>query len=169
MTDNLTPDAQHHDDELAEFADRLLASDAPETLEMATKDQELLELQQTALRLERAFGSAQPDQAMAARIWANLKKEWRQHKRDSRASADSQWRRSFGFRRLARRQATAFALLAAVVAVVASILLLAPGAPTGDTLPGTAEGQSGLLPVIVLLGFALAGVLGWLAWRRGSR
>ena len=123
MTDNLTPDARNHDDALAEFTDQLLDGDAPEKLRMAAQDRELLELQNTVVRLKQAFGSGQPDEAVARRIRANLVKEWREAGPRGRTSAVERRPRSLGLHRLARRQVYALSLLATVLVVGVLVLL----------------------------------------------
>ena len=90
MADGLAPDAQHPDDELAEFTDQLLEGDAPETLEMTAHDRDLLALQEVIVRLKRAFDAGQPSDIVAGRIRDVLVAEWHRAGLDAQAESDQQ-------------------------------------------------------------------------------
>ena len=174
MTDNFTPESRQQDDELAEFTDQVLSEDMPESLDAVTQDQELLELQRIVVHMRQAFGADQPDEAMAERIRTNLVREWNRlgpgpGVRMDTVSPLDRLSRGLSIRRLTRGQAYAFSLLVMMVVVGVLVVLLSPDTSTGPTLPGAAQGESGLLPVVLVLGIALAGVLWWLIRRGRSR
>lgn len=174
MTDNLTPESRQQDDELAEFTDQVLSGDMPESLDAATQDQELLELQRVVVHVRQAFGADRPDEAMAERIRSNLVKEWNRigpgpGVRMDTVSPLDRLSRGLGLHRLTRGQAYAFSLLVVIVVVGVLVALLSPDTSTGPSLPGAAQGESGLLPLVLVLGIALAGILWWLIRRGQSR
>jgi hypothetical protein len=172
MDDNLSPCAQHHDDELAEFTDQLLSGDEPETLTMAAHDRELLALQEIVVRLKRAFETDQPDEDMTRQAQSHLVAEWHKAGFDAQAeSAWQRWQRNLTASRPAwqpssKRRRIHVAILIAVIGIVLFALLLIT-TPISDSLPGAAGGgQVGLGPAILILGFVLGGVVWWFIRRQ---
>jgi len=161
MPENMNPNEQkHYDDELARFADRVISGERPDVPEMAGNNQELAELMETVVSLERVIGSERPDPAMAKRIKANLMKEWEMS--GPAAERDSFWKRLWSAGGAApQRQLTGLVTAVGVVAlvVVASTLFLS--IPLGG-LPGSAPGG---VPTALVVGglVVLAGVLWWLS------
>jgi hypothetical protein len=173
MADQNTPNPQHLDDELARFTDSLLDDRDSEMLEATAQDQELSELQQTAVRLKRAFESDEPDKAMARRIRANLVKEWHDASPGARQGSGSlwqRWQRSLTLPRLASQQVYAFSAFIVIMVAGVLILVLSPDTSGGGNLPGSAGSLGELppfvLPVTLVLGVALAGVVGWFVRQR---
>jgi hypothetical protein len=169
MSDKSRDPSTHLDDALAAFSDRLLSGELSGSQEMFAQDQELRELQETAVRLHRAFESAEPPQAMADRIHDNLVAEWREA--GLGVEQIPFWRRWLqSDRRPAdvpiarRRPAYALAMAAAIVllGILASLLI-----PTiAPELTSTAGGGGDMFWLIFVLGIVVAGVVWWGARRK---
>jgi len=168
MADHLKPDAPDLDQQLANFTDAALSGAQLETQEMMTQNQELRALQETVLRLQRAFGTRAPDEAMANRVRSNLIAAWRQQQSDLQAESWWQrWSRRIAGGQTGRAWRPIYAL-AVVIVVILSMTLLFPGspAPGGGGLPGAAGGLGGLIPAMLILGVVLVAVCIWLIRRK---
>ena len=163
MTENLTPNEHDRDDDLAEFTNQLLSGESSNVMDKNTEEQEMRDLQDTVISMQRAFGQEEPDEALAARIRDALVAEWRRSGSDARPAnwfARLFWRNAASGRRRINR----LALAAATVLVVILGLVLSPSGQSGS-LPGTAL-QGNPTVAIVFLGFVLGGVLWWAIRRR---
>jgi len=164
MPEEHNPKTRDVDSLLAEFTDRVLSGQAAEASDMGIEDDEMLNLQEMAVRLHREFGLKSPDPAMARRIKARLAAEWQRS--GPAAQRETIWSR--GWRSLSsmfsggQRRVYVFALAAAAVIV---LVVVAVPLSAGIQLPGTAVGGGNLFPLILLAGFALVVVL-WLFSRR---
>lgn len=168
MPEQNSLDARRFDDELAEFADRLLAGERPGELELATEDSELYELQQVVVRMHDTFGPGEPDPAMTQRIRQKLVREWRHSEAGRRGAGVSLWDRLRGFvgpGGMAPGQVFALATVVVILVAGVAVLVLGPGADSGGDLPGAAL-PAGAVPALVLIVVALVGVVWWLAQRR---
>ncbi len=161
MSDDLRPDNSSLDDELARFADQLLAGGGPEKPGLAHMGREHHALEETVVRLDGAFRAAEPDRAMSSRIKANLFKEWQRS--GPQAQKPSFWQQRLGLPAALRLQWI-------VTAAVVGVLVLAYGLAGGFAAPSTGSAGSGSLTInpVWLVGgaIALAGVLALLLWRR---
>jgi hypothetical protein len=161
MSDKSRDPSIHLDDAIAAFSERLLSGELSGSQEMFAQDQELRELQETAVRLHRTFESAEPPQAMADRIYDNLVIEWREAGHG--APFWQRWLQSY--RRPADapvvRQRPVYALAMAAAIVLLGILasLLIPA--TTPELPGGAGGGGDMFWLIIVLGIVVVGVVWW--------
>jgi len=159
---------QYLDDELARFTDRLLAGEPPDTQESAGVDTELLEMQKTAARLNHAFGSGQPDRAMADRVRANLASEW--SRVFSRPRTASVWRNlrqgvstvGGGVRSASPTRRIVGWAFAAVVLI--ALVLLLPLDLSGELAGSAGQQSEGVINPVFLVGglVVLGGVVWWL-------
>ncbi|MCI0399358.1 MAG: hypothetical protein L0322_31090, partial [Chloroflexi bacterium] len=151
MPDPIVPDSPEFDDELAEFTDRLLGGEFDKTPELA-ETPELRRLQETVLRMQRAFGQEQPDLAMARRVESRLKREWPRSGLDRpKQSAWARWWQALTGRGSwqaprARRQAQTRALALALLVLLPVALVLLTGTETGRELLSGATVLFGLDP-----------------------
>lgn len=173
MTDHPTPNHSQLDERLAEFTDRLLDGSATEVeeLEMATQNQELLELQKIVSLLGSQARKQQPEEAMAARIKSRLVDEWEKHGPGSQVPPEKSrqpWWRIAPTKPAQRprgRQRQVFALALAGAALVVLLLLLPLvllSPPDGSTVTGAASIAP---PIILIVGFLVGGTLLWLLSR----
>lgn len=139
------------DDKLAKFTDQVLAGRRDRTASAA--DDDLLRLEDTVLRLSRAFPPRSPDSAAAKQMLVRLKARV---KREERAVTPSFWKRLFDFRSHPQFAMALAAVAVLVVAVIAVPSLSSNSAPvTGSALGGgsilTAAGLVGILALIYWL------------------
>jgi len=167
MADHLKPDTPDLDQQLANFTDEVLSDAQLETQAMMAQNQELRALQEIVLRLKRAFGTRQPDEAMANRVRSNLIAAWRQQQSDPQR--DAWWQR--WYRRIAGGQTgrvwrPIYALAVVIVVILATTLLFPASPAPGGGLPGAAGGLAGFIPALLILGVVLVVVYIWLTRRK---
>lgn len=152
-------DQKHYDDELARFADQVVGGEQPEVPAMDSSNQEMVELMQTVVSLNRVFKAERPDPAMARRIRANLLKEWEVS--GPAAEQDSFWKRLWSGQMAQPQMVTAIGVAALVVVAAGAVFLSSFGSLT----TGGSGGQ-GPVPTVLIVGglVVLAGVL-WLLSR----
>jgi hypothetical protein len=131
------------DDKLAEFTDQVLTGRADRTA--STADDDLIRLEDTVLRLNRAIPPHSPDNATMKQMLVRLKARVR---RDERTVKPSFWKRLFDF----QSNPQAGMILAAVVVLVLLVVTLPSLSLDGSSVTGTASGGGGIL--------AAAGVIG---------
>jgi len=168
MTESPKPnDFEKIDDELARFADRVVANEEPEMSEMSGQNQELLALEQTVTRLDRMSRASEPESAMSSRIRANLVREWQ--RAGQRAGKSSFWSRWLSMPSVTQPQ---LAGIAAAIVALALVVLALPVLVTGFAAP--VAGAAGNLDLsnipawFVAVGIGLIGVAGvlWFVFRR---
>ncbi|RPI29015.1 MAG: hypothetical protein EHM70_16115 [Chloroflexota bacterium] len=146
MHNQKKPDKRNQEDLLVEFTDRILAASKPEEVEMHQGDPELVEYEKMVVRVVKTYGSEQPGREAAARIRAELIREWRRsgYEQKRAAALKPRW-----FDRIRSWQpATVWGLAAVAAIMLAAIFLLPAGLET--VLPGTALADSDTLPFIIL-------------------
>jgi hypothetical protein len=165
MTKNPNEQAQL-DDELAKFADQIMGGEQPEVPLMEEgKNQELAELMETVVVLERVFSAERPDPAMSKRIKANLLKEWEIS--GPAAQPDSFWKRLWSGETWAPQRVTGLVSAIGVAALVVIAAALIPSFSGGGLEGSAGNPGSSIDPVPVVGGLVvLAGVLWWLSRRR---
>jgi len=169
MTEILKPEnANLIDDELAHFADRILANEEPEMIKMSGQKQELLALEAMATRMDRAFKASEPAKAASSRIRANLVREWQRS--GPQAGKPSFWARWLWMPSVTQPQWAGIAAAAAALVLVVFAFPILLSSVT-EPLSGAAGngGQVIIDPakfVVVGLGvIALAGIV-WFVRRR---
>ena len=171
MSDNSSFNTDDQDDQLAEFADRLLGGEETE-MTLAEQNQELYDLQQMVLRFQHVIAD-RPDKAMSQRIQAKLAGEWQRANRPAPVLPGwlDGWRKLTGSRQgrgwqsvRQRQRLTSFALSAAVVTVLLFSALFI--SPNGGNLLSAARGSAALTIILVILGVSLGGLVWWLIRRK---
>lgn len=158
------------DEQLAEFTDRLLASEPG--LQPSAADPELRALQEMVARLKRLLADPQLDPEAIERLQAQILVTWQRQHRET--SAADEPRRSFSERLRtwlapAPSRRSRWALGLSLVAIAALGLLLALFLPADAPLGwlGTATGDEAFWPLAVLAGLLLLVGIIWL-WRSRS-
>ncbi len=157
------------DDEFAAFTDRLLSGDQSGNKEMFAQDQELRELQETAVRIRRAFEAVDPSRAMAERIRDNLVAEWRESGLgEGPAPFWKRWMRSDSQSSRAsiagRRPVYALAMAASIILLGILVSFLIP--TVAPSLTGGAGADGSMVWLILVLGVVAAGIVWWGARHR---
>jgi hypothetical protein len=143
---------QQLDDQLSEFTDRVLSSDENDSiLREGIKQDELMELQKTALRLKAAVQIARMGGATNARIRTRLSEEWEIAKQ-----AEHQTPKRFNWNWSLPRTALAGGF--AILIIFGVITLLNPLA---SPLIGTADGSQVWTPLFILVGVVIIVLLLW--------
>lgn len=146
------------DNELADYTDRLLNSKLDEIDSNA--DEELVELEKTILRLNRAFPPPSLEDARAKQILVRLKARARREKLEEMPQS-SFWKRLFDLQSNPQAGLLMAVVAVLVVAIVSLPLLQTPGA----AVSGTAFSGSGFFPALVaVVGIFL--VLYWVSRRK---
>lgn len=167
MFTNLPFDTNDQDDQLAGFTDRLLGGEETE-MTLAEQTQELYDLQQIVLRLQRII-TEPPDEAMSQRIQAKLAGEWQRVTRPALVPPGwlDGWRKLIGSRQgqgwqpvRQRQRLASLALSAAVVTLLLFSALFI--SPNGENLLSAARGSAALTIILVILGVSLGGLVWWL-------
>lgn len=109
---------QELDNRLAEFADRVIAETEKETDE--NEESEMAKLKETVLRFHTAVKASQPDPAVAERIEARIKAEWKK-------AAQPWWKSWLVAFQTAFKPQTALAAATLAIALLA-VSLLSPAA-----------------------------------------
>ncbi len=130
------------DERLADFTDRVLAGKADQSETDA--DEELLALEETILRVQKAFPPVHLSQAAVKQMQARFKSRLKKQEKASEPFW-KKWLASYSNASLSMTFAAAALMLLLAV-------LVFPSTPTGNSLPGTAmRPSSGVLVFIVLL------------------
>lgn len=143
------------DDELADFADRVLKGKAD--IPASTTDPELLSLEKTILRLNAAFPPESLEDAKAKQMLVRLKARMRREEEET--AAPSFWRRLFDFQ---SNPQVGLILAAVAVVVIAIVSLPSLEQSAGPLTTGTAFSGSGFIAAGVLLALV---VFYWLSHR----
>jgi hypothetical protein len=152
MTRSSKPSSQNQDDLLAEFTDRLLEGKADEAA--SSQDAELRGLEETVLRLNRAFPKGAPDASNASRLQSDFQARVRKENREQPPA----WR--------SRQSRQRLGLLFAAIAIVIVVLVVTPLLPVDKgSILGTAGTQLPGIGLAVVLGALLLLAL-WLARRK---
>lgn len=151
MSDNMKPELHPHDDELAEFTDRLLAGELDDGVNRdLSDDQELRDLEEMAVHITNTFGATQPDPAMVQRGKKKLSAEWQNMGLSpEKVPFWKRWSTALAASGRRGQQARAIALIVALIP-----LLLAVGVYTDafqnlnldQVLRGTAGGRDDAYP-----------------------
>ena len=161
MPEHLEPEAQHLDDQLAEFTDRLLAGEKAEEFPMSTSNTELASYQEVVQRMQRSV-VVPPAPALREKIRARLVAEWKNAGFQQAASPGVQRRGWLRLTRGGRRQTLYRFAFVMVVVLLASFFLF----PLDSGLSGTSGGQSSLVFFIVIILVFLLGFFLWVFSRR---
>lgn len=141
------PKRPSQDDQLAEFTDQVLAGTTQKTASAA--DDDLLSLQDTVLRLYRAFPPDSPDRAAAKQMLVRLKARL---KRERQNAAPSLWKRLLDFRSNPQFAVAVAAVAALAAAIIAIPVLSSAGAPvTGTALGGSILVFAGGIGILALI------------------
>ncbi len=154
MTRSRKQSAQNQDDLLSEFTDRLLEGKADEAA--SSPDPELRGLEETVLRLKRAFPKGALDASTARRLQSDFQARVRKENREQQPA----WR--------SRQSRQRFGLLFAAIAIVIIIIVLVitPLLPVDNgSILGTAGTGIKGIGLAVVLGALLILAL-WLARRK---
>lgn len=145
------------DNELADFADRVLQGKAD--LAASTPDEELISLEKTLLRLTDAFPPEPLEDAKVKQMLVRLKV--RARREEEAAAKPSFWKRVFDL-----QSNLQVGLLVAAAAVVALIVISIPAVqqPTDSSVAGTAISGSSLFIVAGLVGVLI--IIYWISRRR---
>lgn len=130
------------DNELADFADRILQGKAD--LAASNPDEELLSLEKTLLRLTDAFPPEPLEDAKVKQMLVRLKARARREEEEA-AAKPSFWKRVFDF-----QSNPQVGLLVAAAAVVALVIISLPllKEPTGSSVAGTAVSETSLFTIL---------------------
>ncbi len=146
------------DNELADFADRIMSGSANDSA--STSDEDLLSLEKTLLRLNSAIPPKKLEDAQVKQMLVRLKTRTRREE-DAAVSKPSFWKRLFDFQ--ANPQVGLLFAVAAmvIIAVIALPALQVPGSSVSGT--ATSSGRS-LFPILGGLGVLF--VMYWLSRRK---
>jgi len=166
MNAKLTPADRQLDNHIADFTDRLLDEEIRKEIELNHQDQSLFELQETAIRLKRAFGVEQLSADAKQRIKSVLATEWEKNDEPKKSPfwhllnqpRRSTWKSSVGLK-------YAFRLSFATIAVFFIIILYGTFSTNQQFLPGAATGIVGPIPIFIFLGFVIL-IAYWLTRRK---
>ena len=147
-------DEKRLDEQIAEFADRVLDANQEIDMDNASQANELAKLQQTILVLKAAVKNAQPDENVRTRIHKNLLSAARTEKAREKTM-------------FIPRKVSGFALVGGFALLVLVGLVLTPLSGAELPLSGTAEGSPVWLPLVVIIaGVAIITFLAWLNRQR---
>lgn len=141
------------DERLSDFTDLLLSGGDDMITQEAAKDDGLIELKQTAMRMKVAAQMARPSSTVSARVRTRLLKEWK---------LQSQQPKRFGLLKSlfspmpSPRYAMAGGLV--ILLLLSIVTFFAPGT---TSLTGAAVGFHAWTPFLILLGIILVIVLAW--------
>lgn len=119
------------DDQLADFTDRLLDG-SPNPAPASTRDEELLKLEQTLLRLSNAFPPEPLEESTARQMLARFKARAR---KEERAAKPGLWRRLFDF----QSNPQVGLILAGFAALVLAVVILPGSDVSSSSVSGTAS------------------------------
>lgn len=136
------------DNELADFADRLLGGGKDITASAA--DEELLGLEKTLLRLDRAFSDESLEEARAKQMLVRFKARVR---REEEAAKPSIWKRLFDF----QSNPQVGMILAVAMIFLLAVIFLPDSLPPGSSISGTAS--SGVDPFLLTGLFIVLSIL----------
>jgi hypothetical protein len=152
MTRSSKPSSQNQDDLLAEFTDRLLEGKADQAA--SSPDAELRGLEETVLRLNRAFSKGALDASSARGLQSDFQARVRKENRAQQPA----WR--------SRQSRQRFGLLFAGIAILIVVLVITPLLPVDNgNILGTAGTQLPVIGAAVVL-VALLLLALWLARRK---
>jgi hypothetical protein len=152
MTRSRKQTAQYQDDQLAEFTDRLLEGKADEVA--SSTDPELRGLEETVLRLKRAFPKGVLDASSARRLQSDFQARVRKENREQQPA----WR--------SRQSRQRLGLVLAGIAIVIVVLVITPLLPVDNgSILGTAGTQLPGIGLAIVLGALLLLAL-WQARRK---
>jgi hypothetical protein len=147
-------DEKRLDEQITEFADRVLDTNEEIDMDNINKADELAKLQKTILVLKAAVNNAQPDESVRARIHKNLQSAVRTEKAREKTM-------------LMPRKVSGFALAGGFALLILVGLVLTPLSGAELPLSGTAEGSQVWLPLVVIIaGVAIITFLAWLNRQR---
>jgi hypothetical protein len=169
MPKDIASEESYINDQLAEFADRVIEG---EEFQRLTSEESAImsDLQTVILEVHRSVSHVSPDQKVADRMHRNLVKVWRKEigKRDDKENLLDRIARIFSPRQTGwqstaqrRRRLTSQVALAVIIAMV----FLIPLTQSQGSLPGAATGGSGWATIIFILVIA-SSITAWYLWRR---
>ncbi|MDX9990504.1 MAG: hypothetical protein RBS68_00515 [Anaerolineales bacterium] len=155
MSKNAMLNEKKLDEQIAEFADQILATD--EDIDMKNFDQadELINLQKTILSMKAAVEIARPDKTTRARIRRNLILLTSQEENPAPQAARQKLRRISGI-----ALASGFALI-----IFLGIVLM-PFQESNPPLTGAAQLSQPWIPILVILGVVTIVIISWLNRQR---
>ena len=169
MTDHATSEDRYMDDQLAEFADQVISSKAPEDIP-TSEDADMRNLQNTIIKIQENVVEGGPDARMASRIKANVLKEFAKEFGGATQKETAQnWLsrlispREKSWQSTSSRNKGLVLRIAAVAAAVILAMIPFATVPEGD-LPAAAIGDIGLIPVFLIV--LAAGVITYFIFRR---
>lgn len=148
------------DNRLADYVDALLAGESP-----TSQETDLEALQETVIKLKKVLVDDIPSPEMSERIQKKLAVEWAKQKTapGTQKVSTSSWRRllreRFNLPSLAAPRTFAWSFVTVAVLVLVALLLLNPD--FSNNITGTALGQGGWIPVIVIIVGVVALGLVW--------
>ncbi len=155
MSQTNEPDNTNLDDLLAEFTDQTLDGNADQAA--SSPDPELFRLEETVLRLRRAFPPASVDDASRKQMLVRLNARM---KRGEKTEQPSFWKRWFDL----RSSPQAGMVLAAAVVVALMVLVIPLLTSTGSSVSGTAGNPGGSLIAVGLISILL--LVYWIARKK---
>lgn len=154
---------QHLDNEIAAFTDQLLNGETSASLAATSESQELRQLQETIILLKQAVDADQPQADFAKHLRQELAAQWRRQQNGQQRGLLDKVRD--GLRALENpRTAGSAALVAALVLMMIVLVFTSPA--VSEPLEGTALGDSALLPIVLVIGAFVIGVIAWSIWRK---
>jgi hypothetical protein len=169
MAKGLPTDERNLNDELAEFADRVIAGQTSQPSASGSAGK-IAALQKVILEIHNSISQEPPDEKLAARLQRNLLNAWHDElERDfSKENLVSRIARFLspqqtGWQSTAQRRRR----LAGQIALAAIIVLavLVPLAQSQGALQGTATGKTGVVIIFFLL-LAAGSLTAWFLWGR---
>jgi hypothetical protein len=148
--------AEALDDQLADFADQVLAGENETSMDALPNQAELAELQKTILKMKTAVRAAHPSPETSARMRTRLLQAWEQEKQPVRPPS-----KRFTWPWPLPRFALVGGL--AVLSILGLLVLLS--APAGTPLMGTADGSPILALLSIIVGLVIISVFLWLDHR----
>jgi hypothetical protein len=157
MRSSQNPLDSNHDEQLADFTDRVLSGQTKEI--EANTDPQLRKLEETILRLNRTLPQTSLDEAAVKQMWVRMNARAR---RENNRSEDSFWKRWF----LPNQVRPQFGMALGSIALIVLLLVVIPSfASDGSSTVGTALTSSQGLAMALLLAGAIL-LIFWITRRK---
>jgi hypothetical protein len=169
MPKDIASDERYINDQLAEFADKVIEGE--EFQRLTSEDSTILSgLQEVILEVHRSVSHTSPDKKLAVRMHGNLVKVWREEMEKGDIKENLLDRivgifspRQTGWQSTTQRRRRLASQVA--LAVIIAMVFLIPFTQSQGSLPGAATGSSGVATVIFILIIA-GSITAWYLWSR---
>ncbi|MEW6717240.1 MAG: hypothetical protein AB1345_07045 [Chloroflexota bacterium] len=164
MSDRENLTSSDLEEQLAEYADKLIANEDVEGLRMVSQGTELGKLQDTVERVVQAFSGDDANEAISKRIFNNLVETWRTSKQEKQPTPflSKFWNKMRSDKPVWRsgvRLNRVLALVSIALIVLVAFFMLPLGFPNNRLFTGTAGDAVNILPSFLIITAVVLGII----------